>query len=502
MTDRRVPAERAASVAAAGAAVLLAGLAVGLAGGWPGETVRPYVMIAMSVLLAVLCAALGFRAGRRGAGTARRREDRDPLTGLANRAGLAGRLAELGARPPDGDRHAAVLVIDVDHLGDVNARYGTRAGDAVLTAVASAVRSVLRAGDTAGRIGGDEFAVILRDLPEPAAAARVAQRLVDTLRTPVIAGEHVVAAGASVGVALRDEATPGGERLLRHAGAALDAAKRAGRGRHEIYRAGPDAGARDAELRRAIADGGLVVLFQPVVGLSTGAVVAVEALVRWLHPRRGLLMPDDFLGLAEETGAIVPLGEWVLREACRAAARWRATVPGVEHVRLSVNLSPEQVLAPDLVETVRGVLAGTGFPADRLVLELAADLLRDPGPDLRDRLASLRELGAGLAVDDVGFSPPDGLRRLPASTLKIDGSLVAGVAADPAARTAVEEIVRLGATLGATVVAEGVETAQQARILAGLGCAAGQGFHFCEPLHGRTVAQALRRTHQGVRTDE
>ncbi|ROP27800.1 diguanylate cyclase (GGDEF)-like protein [Couchioplanes caeruleus] len=489
-------------MAASGAAVLLTGLVVCYAAGWAGETVRPYVIVAMFVPLAVLSAALGFRAGRRGTGPSRRREESDPLTGLADRAVIAGRLAELGAQPLDGDRHAAVLVIDVDHLGDVNDRYGAPAGDAVLTAVAAAVRSVLRAGDTAGRIGGDEFAVILRDLPGPTAAARVAERLVDTLRTPVIAGEHVVEAGASVGVAVRDEATPGGERLLRHAGAALDAAKRAGRGRHEIYRAGRDVRARDAELRRAIDDGGLVVLFQPVVGLATGGVVAVEALVRWLHPRLGLLVPDEFLDLAEETGAIVPLGEWVLQEACREAARWRATVPGVEHVRLSVNLSPEQVVAPGMVETVRAVLEETGLPADRLVLELAEGTLRDPGPDLEARLASLRELGAGIAVDDVGLSSLGPLRRLPVDHLKIDGSLVAGVAGDPVARTVVEEVVRLGAALGATVVAEGVETAEQARVLAALGCGSGQGFHFCEPLHGRTVAQVLRRTHQGTRIDE
>ncbi|MEV6597651.1 bifunctional diguanylate cyclase/phosphodiesterase [Actinoplanes sp. NPDC051346] len=498
MTDSGPGKRAVAFLTVAVAGVLLAALLVCYAGGWG------YLPVAMVAPLAALCAALGFWAGRRsGSRAVRRRGNTDPLTGLADRAMITERLAELAGEPLD-DRHTAVLVIDVDHLTSVNDLYGARAGDAVLTTVAAAVSSVLRSGDTAGRLGGDEFAVILRDLPGPAAASRVAERLVDTLNTPVIVGEHVLTAAASVGVAVRDEFAPGGERLLRHAGAALVAAKRAGRGRHEVYRAGHDAPARDAELRRAIDDGGLVVLFQPVVGLATGGVVAVEALVRWLHPRRGLLVPDDFLDLAEQSGAIVPLGEWVLREACREAARWRATVPGVGHVRLSVNLSPQQILAPSLVETLRGILAETGFPANRLVLELAEGLLREGDPDLVARLESLRGLGIGVAVDDVGAggSVLSHLGRLPVDTLKIDRSLVAGITDDPLARTAVEEIVALSAALGATVVAEGVETPAQAGILAALECGFGQGFHFSMPLHGRTAAQVLRRTYQGVPPQE
>ncbi|MFI5494974.1 putative bifunctional diguanylate cyclase/phosphodiesterase [Actinoplanes sp. NPDC051859] len=499
MTTRRALGHHAASVAIAIGVVLLAALIGAYVAGWA----RAYLPLAAVLPLALICASLGFRAGKRSADAARRPDHRqrtDPLTGLADHAAIADRLADLSAQPLHAGRHSAVLAIDLDHLATLNRQYGRAAGDAVIVTAAAAVRSVLRTGDTAARLGGDEFAIILRDLPAPAAAARVAERLVDALHTPVIVGEQVVAAGASIGVAVRDELTLGGDLLLRHAGTALEAAKRSGRGRLEVYGGKLDNRAREAELRRAIDEGALVVLFQPVVGLSTGGVVAVEALVRWLHPHRGLLLPQEFLELAEETGAIVPLGEWVLREACREAAHWRATVPATEHVRLNVNLSPQQIRRPDLSETVRSILAETGFPADRLVLELAEDAVRHPDEQVLVGLQGLRGHGIGIAVDDVGAgrSGLGHLRGLPVDTLKIDRSFITGIADDPQARTLAEAVVRLGAAADLTVVAEGVETADQARILTAMGCGFGQGFHFSEPLHGRTAAQALRRTFQGA----
>ncbi|BCJ48674.1 hypothetical protein Asp14428_01490 [Actinoplanes sp. NBRC 14428] len=428
----------------------------------------------------------------------------DVLTGLANRTLVTERLAELGAQPLREGRHTAVMVIDLDHFKPINDRYGHDAGDAVLSAVAASLRSVLRAGDTAGRLGGDEFAVILHNLPDRAAAARIAERLVDALRTPVIFGPHVVGVEASIGVAVRDDLTPEGETLLQHADTAMYAAKRAGRGRYELFTAELDTRARDTELRQAIDDGNLVVLYQPAVDLSTGHVVAVEALVRWRHAERGLLAPSEFIDLAEETGAIVPLGEWVLREACREAARWRDAVPDTDHLRLSVNLSPKQVQQATLVETIRNILRETGFPADRLVLELTETVILEPDAHIVARLESLRDLGISIAVDDfgTGYSALSYLRRLPVDILKIDRSFVTGIADDPQARTVAEAVVRLGMAFRMNVVAEGIETADQARILAAMGCGFGQGFHFCEPVHGSTAAQALRRTFRGVLTDE
>ncbi|MFI7599929.1 putative bifunctional diguanylate cyclase/phosphodiesterase [Actinoplanes sp. NPDC049681] len=457
-------------------------------------------MIAGAVLLTTLIVARQMYALREN----RQLAFTDPLTGLANRTLVAERLAELSAQPLDEGRHAAVMVIDLDRFKPVNDRYGHNAGDAVLSAASAAVRSVLRAGDTAGRLGGDEFAVILHNLPDRAAAARIAERLVEALHTPVIFGDYLLETSASIGVAVRDELTPEGDPLMQHADAAMYAAKRAGRDRYAMFTPELDTRARDAELRRAIDDGDLVVLFQPAVDLATGAVVAVEALVRWRHAQRGLLMPAEFIELAEETGAIVPLGEWVLREACHEAARWRATVPGTEHMRLSVNLSPAQVHQPALVDTIRNILTETGFPANRLVLELTEGVILEPDSQVVARLESLRRLGISIAVDDfgTGYSALSYLRRLPVDVLKIDRSFVTGIADDPQARTVAEAVVRLGMAFRMSVVAEGIETADQARILAAMGCGFGQGFHFCKPLHGRTAAQVLRRTYRGVGAEE
>ncbi|MEV4642133.1 bifunctional diguanylate cyclase/phosphodiesterase [Actinoplanes sp. NPDC049548] len=480
--------------------------AIGLAYGLLGVLAReqgmyPFGgMIVGAVLLTALVVARQMYALREN----RQLAFTDALTGLANRTLVSERLAELSTQPVQDGRHAAVMVIDLDHFRALNDRYGQDAGDAVLAAVAGALRSELRAGDTAGRLGDDEFAVILPNLPDRAAAARIAERLVEALNTPVIHGEFLLTTGASIGVAVRDELTGEGELLLQHADAAMGAAKRAGRNRYEFFTSELDTRGRDAELRQAIDDGDLVVLFQPAVDLSNGSVVAVEALVRWRHPERGLLMPAEFIELAEETGAIVPLGEWVLREACREAARWRDTVPGTEHMRLSVNVSPAQVQQPALVDTIRTILTETGFPANRLVLELTEGVILEPDSHVVARLESLRRLGVSIAVDDfgTGYSALSYLRRLPVDILKIDRSFVTGIADDPQARTVAEAVVRLGMAFRMSVVAEGIETADQARILAAMGCGFGQGFHFCKPLHGRTAAQVLRRTYRDVGATE
>ncbi|WP_307831422.1 putative bifunctional diguanylate cyclase/phosphodiesterase [Nucisporomicrobium flavum] len=418
----------------------------------------------------------------------------DPLTGLANRTLVGERLIQLSAQPLRAGRHAAVLIVDLDHFKRVNDTYGHDAGDAVLSGAAAALRSVIRAGDTAGRLGGDEFAVILQNLPDADTAARIAERLVEALRTPVIFGDRLLAVEASIGVAVRDERTVDGEELMRHADTAMYSAKRAGRGRYAVYQPELDSRARDAELRHAIDNGELVVFFQPAVELGGGRIEAVEALVRWNHPERGLLMPGDFIALAEETGAVVPLGERVLRDACREVVRWQSTVPGSEHVRLSVNLSPNQVLQPELVDTVSNILDETGFPAHRLILELTEGVMLEPDAAVVARLEKLRAMGISIAVDDfgTGYSALTYLRRLPVDILKIDRSFVTGIADDPEARTVAEAVVRLGMAFRMNVVAEGIETADQARGLAAMGCGFGQGFHFYRPMDGEAAAEALR----------
>ncbi|WP_305790269.1 putative bifunctional diguanylate cyclase/phosphodiesterase [Symbioplanes lichenis] len=419
----------------------------------------------------------------------------DPLTGLANRTLVNRRLAEVTAQPPRDGRCTAVLLIDLDRFKPINDMYGHEAGDAVLNAVAVALRAVIRAGDTAGRLGGDEFAVVLTQLPGPSAAERIAQRLVDALRTPVILGDRVLAVEASIGVALHSPGDPAGDgdELLRRADTAMYTAKRSGRGRYQVYTPELDSRARDAALRRAVEAGELVLHYQPIVDLATGHVIAVEALVRWNHPVRGLLMPGAFVDLAEETGAVVPMGEWVLREACGQVAAWHAGVPGAEHLKVSVNLSPQQVVRADLVDVISGILGETGLSPAHLVLEITEGGVLEPDDLTVARLEALRDLGIRIAVDDfgTGYSALSYLRRLPVDTLKIDRSFVTGIERDPDARSVAEAVVRLGMAFHMAVVAEGIETAEQARELADMGCGLGQGYHFHRPLVADAVPAAL-----------
>ncbi|GIJ75402.1 putative bifunctional diguanylate cyclase/phosphodiesterase [Virgisporangium ochraceum] len=418
----------------------------------------------------------------------------DPLTGLANRTLIGHRLAEIAAAPVREDRCAAVMVIDLDRFKPINDAYGHEAGDAVLEAVAGALRSVIRAGDTAGRLGGDEFAVILPDLPGRDIAERIAGRLVEALRTPVVHGDLVLAVEASVGVAVRDAGNVvDAERLLHQADLAMYVAKRAGRRRYEFFTEAFDTDARDAELRRAVDNDELLLHYQPIVALDSGDIVAVEALVRWNHPERGLLMPGAFVELAEETGAVVPMGEWVLREACREAAVWRTTIPGTDELRVNVNLSPQQVMQADLVDVVDRILVETGFPAARLVLEITEGVALEPDEGVVTRLQALRERGINISVDDfgTGYSALSYLRRLPVGALKIDRSFITDIVDDPEARQVAEAVVRLGTAFRMYVVAEGIETAEQARMLADMGCVFGQGYYFHRPLEPGAVAGVL-----------
>lgn len=413
----------------------------------------------------------------------------DPLTGLANRTRINDRVADLTAQPPRAGRCAAVMLIDLDRFKPINDTYGHEAGDAVLQAAGVALRSVIRTGDTAGRLGGDEFAVILRDLPDVNAAERVAQRLVEALRTPVVLGDLVLSVEASIGVAILDggSTTADADHLLRQADLAMYAAKRSGRSRYQLYDPELDAGTRDLRLRQAIADDELMLHYQPAVRLDGPPdILGVEALVRWNHPEQGLLMPGAFIDLAEETGAIVPLGQWVLREACRQAAEWQ--------VMLSVNLSPQQVKQADLVDVVTAVLAETGYPADHLVLEITESVVLEPDAATIARLQALRDMGIRLAVDDfgTGYSALSYLQQLPVTILKIDRSYITDVVDDPRAWRIADAIVRLGLAFDLDVVAEGIESAAQARTLAEMGCRIGQGYHFHRPLPPAEAAAVIR----------
>ncbi|WP_250032557.1 putative bifunctional diguanylate cyclase/phosphodiesterase [Paractinoplanes maris] len=389
----------------------------------------------------------------------------DGLTGLANRILVAERLDHLAGQAIRPGRHTALLLIDLDRFKPINDTFGHEAGDAVLVAAADAMRGVIQHGDLAGRLGGDEFAVLLQRLPSREAAGSAAMRLLEALRMPVVFGEHVLMVEASIGVAIHDDPNASGETLLQQADTALYAAKRAGRARFEYYSDVMDTKAREAELRRAVAHDELVVYFQPIVALGTGDLRAFEALVRWNHPVRGLVGPGDFIDLAEETGAVVPLGAWVLRAACREATGWR-----------------------------------DGFPPDRLTLEITESVVLQPDPLTISRLEALRDLGIQLAVDDfgTGYSAVSYLRRLPVTVLKIDRSFVTGIADDPEARSVCEAVVHLGGAFKMNVVAEGIETADQATALIDMGCEIGQGFYFHHPLPPREATTLVGRRFAAV----
>ncbi|WP_432546387.1 putative bifunctional diguanylate cyclase/phosphodiesterase [Kineococcus sp. SYSU DK004] len=421
----------------------------------------------------------------------------DPLTGLPNRALFMERLRAAEAVPASRGGGCAVLFLDLDNLKTVNDGLGHEAGDALLREVSDRVREAAGARGLAARLAGDEFAVLLTGPGAAEEARRTADRVLAALREPVRLADRWVPTGVSIGLATAQEAASCGLGLLRAADVAMYAAKSAGKGRCEVFRPRHH---RDhlererltADLHLAVAEGQLLLEYQPVVELLTGRVRGFEALVRWRHPRRGLVPPADFVPLAEESGLIVPVGRWVLREACRQAGAWER-----EHgvpVGVSVNVSARQFQHPSLVRDVEEALAAADVPADRLTLEITESVLVADAERTSATMRRLRATGVRVALDDfgTGYSSLSYLRRFPIDVLKIDKSFIDDVVDDAEDRAVTAAIVQLGRTLDLLVVAEGVETAEQVAVLAGLGCPVGQGFRFARPLPpGSAVAHLL-----------
>jgi diguanylate cyclase (GGDEF)-like protein/PAS domain S-box-containing protein len=409
----------------------------------------------------------------------------DPLTELPNRALFLDRLALALARLRRKPSSLAVLFADVDRFKVVNDSLGHDAGDRLLVSLARRLRDVLRPGDTLARFGGDEFAVLCEDVPEGNVSG-IADRMMDALEEPFVAGAREVFVSMSVGIALARSPDQRPEALLRDADAAMYLAKDRGRARYEVF----DEAMRDESterlllenaLRRAPERGELRALYQPIVRLADGAMIAAEALVRWVHPERGLLEASQFVPLAEETGIIVPIGAWVLEEACREAATW----PGNgDAAAVSVNLSARQLSRPDLVDAVAAALEHSGLDADRLWLEITESVLMEDADTAVAALERLRGLGVHLCVDDfgTGYSSLAYLRRFPVDALKVDRSFVAGLGEDPEDSAIVEAVVSMAHSLRLSVVAEGVETDDQLNRLRDLGCELAQGFYFAAPV--------------------
>ena len=421
----------------------------------------------------------------------------DALTGLPNRPHLLDRLGKT-LEAARGDRgRFALFLIDLDHFKDVNDSLGHTAGDRLLVSVAERLRGILRPRDTVARLGGDEFAVLAGTVGDAAQATGLAERIQKALSAPVLLGESEIAAPVSIGLVLGPAQYDAPEDLLRDADTALYRAKEKGRARVAVFdesmHARVEAVLRtQSDLRQALARREFRVLYQPIVSLDTNLVSGCEALLRWDHPGRGLVPPADFIPIAEETGAIVPIGEWVLREACAQAQAWAYLGPAAPSV--AVNLSARQFRERGLGRTIERILRESGLPARRLKLEVTETAILHDADEAAVIVSQLRDLGVGFALDDfgTGHSSLAYVKRFPLSDLKIDRSFVMDITTNAEAAAIAGAVVNLGHNLGLTVIAEGIETEDQWIFLCDLHCDAGQGYHLGRPMSAGALEDLLR----------
>jgi diguanylate cyclase (GGDEF)-like protein/PAS domain S-box-containing protein len=422
----------------------------------------------------------------------------DPLTDLSNRRLFMDRLghALVRTRRRRG-RRVAILFMDLDDFKVVNDSLGHKTGDRLLVAVSKRLKGCLRPEDTLARFGGDEFVVLLEDVEGPDEAVQVAERIIDELKNRFVLDGRELYARASIGIALGEDSTNDPEDLLRAADTAMYRAKDEGTGYSVfdpvMYKKAIDRLEAENDLGRAVEQEEFVLHYQPIVSLQTGETVTVEALVRWDHPERGLLDPDEFVPMAEESGLVIPMGEQVLRAACFWAKEWQEKYPRIPPLVMSVNLSARQLSRPDLAETIEVILKETGLKGSCLTLDITETVYVRTLAGNTATLDSLRDLGARIFIDDfgVGYSSLAYLKRLPADALKIDKSFVRGLGEDVEDMAIVNMIIELAHTLGLEVIAEGVETEEQARLLREMGCDLAQGYHFARPLPPEEIPALL-----------
>ena len=424
---------------------------------------------------------------------------RDPLTGLPSRVLFNDRLSQALERlQRRRGRHVAVLFLDLDRFKVINDSLGHTAGDKLIVAVADRLRNSLRRHETVARFGGDEFAILCEDISDEQDAIAVGERVLRAFATPFHLAHGESVSSSSLGIALSADPDQDVEELIRDADAAMYRAKEAGGGRIMLF----DEVTRqraltrlhtETALRAAIERDEFRVYFQPEVSVETGAIVGLEALVRWEHPDDGLVGPDRFIALAEETGLIVPIGTWVLNEACRLAQRWQAERAHDEPLVVRVNVSARQLAHDDLIDLVAAALQRTGMDPAHLCLEVTESVLvEDPESSVRT-LGALKALGVKIAVDDfgTGYSSLEYLRTFPVDCVKIDRSFVRGIPHSSEDVAIVNAVIELGHALGLSVTAEGVETSEQLGNLQTTGCDTAQGFLFSRPEHPDVVEKLL-----------
>ncbi len=425
----------------------------------------------------------------------------DPVTALANRALFNERVRHALARTRREDSALAVIFLDLDDFKTINDSLGHAAGDRVLLEVAKRLATSIRVSDTAARFGGDEFAILLEDPTGPQDAAEIAERIIEELKKPLqIEGKEIVVQ-ASLGISIVDQPSAlDADELIRNADAAMYIAKRDGKGSYRLFEPTmhSDVLARlelRADLQRALVNDEFELYYQPVIRLHDATISGMEALVRWRHPERGLIAPDDFIPFAEEAGLIVPLGRWVLREGCRQAKVIQTQVPSDPPFTMNINISVNQLHHSDIVADVRDALTDSGLDPQSLTLEITETVMMTNAELAEQRLGELKQLGVSIALDDfgTGYSSLGYLARFPVDVIKMDRSFLSA-GASPMTSGLATAVIGLGKTFELSIVAEGIEFPEQWETLRGLGCELGQGFYFAKPMESSAAIEYLQST--------
>ena len=460
------------------------------------------VEVTLRMTLVQICACFDTERGRSDEALAERQQElahmatHDPLTGLPNRTLIVDRLTQMLARARRTATPVSALFIDLDNFKTINDTLGHATGDELLCAVAARLDGVVRDVDALGRLGGDEFVVLAGDISAIAGPELIAERLLDALRAPIPLGPErtPVTVTASIGIATAEQTAP--EELLRDADIAMYKAKWAGRGRYVVFESAMADAVQnrmelELDLRAALAGGEFLLAFQPTFDLRDMSPTGLEALIRWKSPTRGMVQPDAFIPVLEDTGLIVEVGRWVLADACAHAARWRRT--GHE-IGIAVNVSARQLDCEEIIADVSSALKGSGLDPGALTLEITeSTLMRDAHNTVR-RLAEIKELGVRVAIDDfgTGYSSLAHLRQFPVDALKIDRSFITGLSENLEGESLIRTLVQLGKALSIETIAEGIEQPSELSLLREECCDGGQGFLFARPLSPAATEQFLR----------